>query len=544
MMAAGPVFAAPVEEPGAVQQSRNRQAPEFPVQPQYEFSIEAPHRSPVPRAVDEIHFKLNDIRVHGAVTLSPESFRPFYQNLIGKDVTLSDIYDVADRIEDAYRKAGYPLTRAYVPPQRVSDGVFTIDVVEGYVASVSVEDGDTTAHNRVEDYLQPVIGEKPLHLDTLERALLLSNDLPGVTATGVLRPSPNTPGASDLAVTVSQPRFSGGLAIDNRGSKLTDRWTATADVAINSLFGDADQLLGSFASSPDSFQRYVGQVRYRRPIGDGGLIGSLAGTIAHGEPGSFLSLFNIVTDSWAVGPRLSYPVIRTRAETLVIDGGFTFQDARVDILSTPFSHDQWRVADVGLSYIRNDVLGGIWSAGVDLSQGLPIFGATSDHSPMLSRVGGTTAFTKLTGALHFTTRLAGPLSLALDGQGQYSFNPLISGEQIIFGGTQIGRGYDPGAITGDDGLGGSVELRYTARLPQYAIEALQPYVFFDTAKVWNIHEGGLFDFSIASTGGGLRFWFPYNIAADVELARTLDAVPGSDNGHRVTKVLFNAAVRF
>ena len=50
------------------------------------------------------------------------------QSLLGKDVTLTNILDVADAIEQKYRAMGYVLVRAYVPPQRVKDGVFTIKI--------------------------------------------------------------------------------------------------------------------------------------------------------------------------------------------------------------------------------------------------------------------------------------------------------------------------------------------------------------------------------------------------------------------------------
>jgi len=537
-------FAQPLPLPGAIEPGRDRPGPEVRPQPDVDFSIESPHRSPVPRAVDEIHFELKDLRIVGASKLPPESFRPLYANLIGKDVTLSDILDVADGIEDRYRKAGYPLTRAYVPPQRVGDGIFTINVVEGYVASISVEGADHGNEARIKNYLAPVLQVKPLTLPSLERGLLMTNDLPGVRATGVLRPSPDTPGASDLVVSVDEPWVSGSFSVDNRGSKFTGRWTFTGDVNFNGLFDDGGQLGATFATTTEPKERMIGQLRYRHPIGNDGLIVSMIGTVTRGEPGSFLSLFNTTTDSYAVGPRASFPLMRTRAASLIIDAGFTVQDAKIKLLGVEFSHDEWRVLDIGASFTSNNVLGGNLVLAADVAKGLDVFGATDDDSPLLSRSGATTSFTKVTGSMRYTHQLAGPLSIALAAQGQYSFDPLIAGEQITFGGNQIGRGYEPGAVTGDHGLGGSAELRYSARLPQWSIEAVQPYVFFDAAQIWNIDVPDDLDFSISSTGGGIRFWFPYDIAAAVEIARTLEAVPGSDNGHKTTKVLFNGAVRF
>ncbi len=537
--------AAPLPLPGAVQPGRDRPLPEAPAAPDYDFRLEAPQRSPVPRAVDEIHFRLNDIRIVGAVTIPPEEFRAVYAPLIGHDVTLSDILNVADIIEAKYRAQGYLLVRAYVPPQRVKDGIFTIDVVEGAVSSVAVEGSNEGAQETTKAYLAPVLAEKPLRMETMERALLLVNDLPGISATGVLKPSATTTGASDLVVSELQPLWNAGLSVNNRGSRFSGLWTMTASGAINGLIG-ADQLAAAFTFSPDQTSQVAGQLRYRRPIGDDGLIGSLFGVITHGQPGSTLSALGVNTDSWAVGPRLTYPLIRSRAETLSLDGGFTVQDARINAVGVPTSHDQWRVLDISINYLNSTFWDGNWSGTLDLAQGLPIFGATPNGSIELSRVGAKTDFTKFTGAAHVSWPLIDALGTTLAMQGQYSFDRLINGEQIAFGGLQVGSGYDPGAITGDNGIGGKAELHYDTKIPSWSIQALQPYVYVDGAEAWYIHgkASGLNNYSIASVGGGLRFWFPYNITGDVEVARTLNAVPGSDGGHQATKVLMDAAVSF
>jgi hemolysin activation/secretion protein len=552
LMAALPGFAqtAPLPGatlPGAVQPGRDRPAPQLPTQPDFDFSIEAPHRSAVARAVDQIHFTLKDIQITGAKALSAAQLRGLYQNLLGKDVTLADILTLADKIEQAYRDAGYILVRAFVPPQRVRDGVFTINVVEGQVAHVTVEGGAPPTQDQVKAYLQKSVGVAPLPLTTMERSLLLANDLPGVTASGVLKPAEDVAGASDVVVDVSQPRFTGGLGVDNRGSRFSGLWTLTGDAQVNSLFGD-DQLGASLTAAPDASEQVAGQLRYRRAIGDDGLIASLIGTVTHGEPGSTLAAFDVLTDSWAVGPRLTYPLIRSRRESLSLDGGFTAQDARVGILGSGFSHDQWRVLDLGATYLLSNWLGGAWAATLDAAQGLPIFGATPDHATILSRSGGVTDFTKLTGFGRYSAPLFGGFSAVLTAQGQYSFSPLITGEQISFGGLGIGRGYDPGGITGDHGIGGSAELRYDALLSNAVVLALEPYVYFDTAHTWYIQRGAAIDSalrnqSLASVGGGIRASLPYDATLGLEVSQTLDAVTGSDGGREATKVFVSAGIR-
>ena len=496
-----------------------------------------------------MRFILKDIRIVGAKALPAAGFRKLYEKLLGKEVGLADILDIADAIEQAYREAGYLLVRAYVPPQRVRDGIFTINITEGHVAHVSVQGGFPATVDQVTAYLKSDIGVTPPNVSHIERELLLANDLPGVTASGVLRPALDTPGASDIVVDIDQPRMSGGMAVDNRGSHFSGLWTVTGDVQINSLFG-ADQLSAALTTSPDASEHLAGELRYRDAIGEDGALASLVVSAEHGEPGSTLTAFNILNVGWAAGPRLSYPIIRSRAETLALEGGFTVQDAHVNILGTHVSHDQWRVFDLAVTWLRSNSLGGSWSSTVDLAQGLPILGATPDDSAELSRKGGSTDFTKVTGLAFYIQPLWSDFSVALAGQGQYSFSPLITGELISFGGSQIvGRGYDPGSINGDQGLGGSVELRYDKRLDNSILLAIEPYAYFDAGRTYYIQDGAsmdasLVDQTIASVGGGMRSTLAYNANLGLEVSQTLRAVPGSDAGRRATKILVNASMRF
>ena len=531
--------------PGFVPPSQERPQPTVPTGT-FDFSIETPRRSPVPRAVDELRFQLNGINIVGATVFSPEDLKPLYADLIGKQVGLTEILDVADKIEAKYRERGFIISRAYVPPQRVGNGVFTINVVEGYISGIAMEGGDPGVRNLIQAYISPVTQVRPLTLTPMERGLLLSNDLPGVTAAGLLRPAQDQPGASDLVVNLDEQPITGGFNVDNRGSRFTDRWTLGGDVEWNSPLHDGDQLSANLQSAPDPNVRITGTARYQHPIGTSGLTGSIYVTVSKGAPTQELGQFNLTTNSLAVGPRLSYPLLRTRAQSLTLEGGITYQDAEV-LSGTPsatISHDHWRVADAAVTYTETGFWNGSTSATLDVAQGLPFAGATENGSTSLSRPGAHTDFTKVTSTVKRIQTIWGPVNVALTAQGQYAFAPLVAGEQISFGGNQIGRGYDPSAITGDHGAGGSVELRYDTRVDKYFIQTVEPYVFFDAAKVWNRLGGNGSGLALHSTGAGVRFAFEHNITASVEYARTLTAVPGSDSGAMKSKVLFNAAVRF
>jgi hemolysin activation/secretion protein len=542
-LAAGPVLAQQVQLPGSVLPGRDRLPPAPLPESDFDFRVESPRRSPVPRAVDELRFPLRDIRLSGATILDAQQLKHLWEKLLGTEVGLTDVVGIAEQIEAAYRERGYVLTRAFVPPQRVGDGIFQISVVEGFIKATTVEGGSPEVRRLIEAYLRPVAASHPLKTEVLERALLLANDLPGVAAAGVLRPSPDEPGASDLVVTVTERPFTVAASTDNRGSRFTGPWSISGDAAYNALPGGPHQIVSSLSVTPDFQERIVGQLRYIRPIGTDGLTLSFGGTGSYGEPGADLEPLQLVTSSFAIGPRLSYPMIRTRANSLIFDGGLTFQDAAVESLGRlNDSHDVWRVVDASATYINNGFLAGVSSATLGVAQGLDILAASTTGEGR-SRTDGTADFTKFTANFRRTQLIDGPLTVFGQLIGQYSTKPLFAGEEIAFGGNQIGRGYEPGAITGDSGVGASVELRWDEKFEEYYIENAQFYGFYDAARVDNRGTGQLSP-ALGSAGFGVRLSLPEDISLNFELAQVLRSVPTSDNGRTGTKLLFGAAVRF
>lgn len=536
----GALAQAPI--PGGLGPAEVRPLPTPPPPNGFQFSIESGRPSPVPRAVEELRFELRGVNIVGAKALSDDELKAIYGPLVGKQIGFSDLLNIAAVIESAYRAKGYAIVRAYVPPQRVGNGIFTINVVEGYVNAIAVDGGDPGVRDLITAYTAPVLAARPLDLDSVERGLLLSNDLPGVQATALLRPSPDQPGASDMVVTVGQTPFGGGLNFDNRGSQFTGRWTIGGDAEWNSPTGVGDQFYGNVQMAPDPTERIAGTVRYQRPIGTDGLTGIGYVTVSNGAPvGLAGGAATATTNSFASGPRLSYPLERTRAESLTVEGGFTYEYSTVDEPGLAHLHDIWSVADVGLTYTQTGFWAGNTTVVVDLAQGLPIFGSTDDSATGISRQGAHTDFTKFTVSAKRVQLITGPFTAALNVVGQYSPVPLVIGEQITFGGYEIGRGYEPSALSGDSGLGASGELRYDHQVGDWFVQTVQPYVFFDAGRIWNQNAS---DGIAESTGIGVRFSMEHNITGGVEFAHTLRAVPGSDNGHRTSKLLVNGAIRF
>jgi hemolysin activation/secretion protein len=547
--------------PGQPVPGRNVPPPAPPPPPQFEFSIPAPQRGPVPRAVDIIEFDVSDIKVVGATVFPQDAFKPITAAIIGKRVKLSAIIDVADQIEAMYRQHGYVLTRAFVPPQTVANGVFRIDVVEGFVKAAGVSGGDEYARDRVEHYIAPITLDKPAKLESMERGLLLANSLPGVAASGLLRPSPTVQGASDLLVTLTQKPWQATVYSDNRGGATTGRVTLGAQLVANSLVYVPGQLMFDASGTPDFSTRRLFQARYARPVGYEGLIFSASGVLAHGAPVTADS----VSNSYSLAARLSYPLMLSRQLSVTVEGGLTVQESIVTPAGnvatfgppdTPEIDDKWRTADVAITaQTRGLIANSTTGATFGITQGLPYLGASSTR-PFSALTGpeaegSSLGFTKFTLVADHDQPISGPVSANFHMLGQYTRERLVIGEQTSFGGSGIGRGYDPAALAADIGIGLASELRYDTHFPEYHVDTAQFYVFFDAAKVRPLHDesvnlrvGEANHRSIMSIGFGVRAALLQMVTGGIEFAQELEGVPNNNDGKVGSRILFNAAVRF
>ena len=113
------------------------------------------------------------------------------------------------------------LSRAIVPPQNFGrrGAVIRIQVVEGYVDQVIWPEKLTRYRDFFTDYAARIVADRPANIRTLERYLLLANDLPGLKFATTLKPSPTHPNASILIVEVTEKRIDALARIDNRGTE-------------------------------------------------------------------------------------------------------------------------------------------------------------------------------------------------------------------------------------------------------------------------------------------------------------------------------------
>jgi hemolysin activation/secretion protein len=461
------------------------------------------------------------ISLDGVTAYPPTALALHYASLIGRKVALADLYAATAMIEARYRADGYPLARVIVPAQEVTDGHYRLLVVEGYISEVAIEGDPGASRGLIARLLAPVSKARPARTADIERALLLANDLPGYEVKSVLTPALGTAGAARLIATVKRKAVDVFVTANNRGSQAAGPLTGTIGVSLNGL--------GSFAGHVGAlyYTTFNGEQDYAELSVDGRVGGKglkLRGwtSYATSSPGSILAPLGIKSRSLVAGLGFEYPLLRSRLTNVAVHGSIEFSDDRTRILGTRISQDRERVVRLGLSADQRDRWKGVTSLGITLHQGLDILSASRDGALVpQSRLGGRSDFFKITATASRNQQLwagqSSSLSLLLSAAAQYSADPLLSLEQFHVGGEQFGRGFNPAQISGDHGIGGTVEVQYTHYGAIGPITGQQVYAFVDGAKVKD--RNSAVDWQrYQSAGGGVRFDIGPRWSGQVEVA--------------------------
>jgi len=519
--------------------------------PAVEFEVPPPPPEATPPAnADKVKFTLTAVTIDGATAIPAASFDGLYADRIGQVVSLSEAYGWADAITKAYREAGYVLSRAVVPAQKISGGSIHIAVVEGFIDQVTVQ-GDTSP--ALVAYGEKLKSSRPLKADDLERYLLLANELAGVTVRSVLEPSPTVPGASDLTLVAVEKPVDATFELDNRGTRYVGPWQGYTSVGFNDILGLNERTSFRYATTSDPRELAYLELDESAPIDDDGTSALVTLNRTRAAPGYTLADLGAHTTGEEILLGVKHEFIRQRSEDFTLGLNFDYRDGTT-ILRTvrynqaPNTDDRVRALRLNGTYDVADLWSGQDQATFELSHGLPIFNASPFAQPIASRLYGDPEFTKLVVGLSRTTPLGGDFAVLTAMEGQTAFgSALLSGEQFGLGGGAFGRGYDPSEVTGDDGVAGKAELQYTPDLELGQLKYTQFYAFYDIGEAVTQHVHGpgtgfiagtgQTTASLASTGVGVRLALFDNYTSNLELAKPLTRELAADRGHGDAKSL-------
>ncbi|QPF93734.1 ShlB/FhaC/HecB family hemolysin secretion/activation protein [Bradyrhizobium commune] len=489
-------------------------------------------------------FVLRDVNISGAHAIPRERITAVYQTYLGKTVSQADLAAIAGAISDLYRADGFHLSRAIVPPQDITDGRVQIRAIEGAIVQVDLK-GDGAEQFGVRPMLGPVLAEQPSRLATLERQLYLINGRPGVRiADTALEEIGGMTGRFRLTVYVKTWHVFTSFGLDNLGSSSVGPWQTYATGAFNSYLTPGDALavnLSTIANDPRELG--FGRLSYDAPVGVDGV--RLGGSVLYSavRPGDARRLDSDITTTEAFELRASIVPLQSQSSSLTLTAATTFSNVSEHDLYGPWYNDHIRTASLTADYRLQDRFGGTNFATLTFRQGLNIFGASQFGDDLLSRDGASSDFSVLN--LWFTRyqTLNDTWSLKLSAASQTASRPLFTSQQFYLGGAAFGRGYGAAEISGDNGLAGSLELRFDQKLNYRYWGGYQLYAFGDAGAVWNDGYRLSDGLALTSAGVGARFFLWDDLQADFGVAVPL-SYRAPDNERRSPRFLFTLSSAF
>ncbi|OHD01053.1 MAG: hemin transporter [Sphingopyxis sp. RIFCSPHIGHO2_01_FULL_65_24] len=491
---------------------------------------DAIERAPCPLANPEfanIRVTLRDVQFSSVEGIDPATLAATWSDRVGQDLPISVVCDIRDRAATMLRAKGY-LAAVRVPPQTIDDGIVKLDILAARMSRIEVR-GDAGANEGLlQRYLSHLQDQPVFNIADAERYLLLARDIPGLSARLTLRPGA-APGEVVGEVTVDRTAAILDFNVQNFGSKDVGRWGGIARARVFGLTGMGDMTTVSFYTTPDLDEQNVAQVAHEFRVGDEGLKFGASYTYAWTRPS--VATLPIKSETQIISLFASYPLVLTQANRLTVGGGFDLIDQDIGLGGVPLNRDRLRVFNLRAdgSWTDPASIGGRsgfspaeprWYLGASLEarQGVNFLGASDDCGPTGAAcfVPGAIPLTRIEGKPDAFLVRANALAewrpvknftLSAAPRAQWASDPLLAYEEFSGGNFTVGRGFDPGTVIGDSGVAVSVEARYGSLVPANTESgALQPFVFFDAAWVWNkdLAFAGLNPQKLYSAGGGIR----------------------------------------
>ena len=190
-----------------------------------------------------VSVSVKSVAIEGNRVIDTASLQSQVADAAGKTLTLAQMEEYAAKLTLYYRTKGYFVARAYVPVQDLTDGNLKLRVVEGNYGDFILDNKSFVHDDVVQGLLDDIKDRDIVSLDTLERAMLIINDTPGVKVVKADVMPGQKVGTSDFAVgTEATQKYDGFVLADNHGSRYTGKERVSFGANWNSPTGHGDRL--------------------------------------------------------------------------------------------------------------------------------------------------------------------------------------------------------------------------------------------------------------------------------------------------------------
>lgn len=445
---------------------------------------ETAQSNPLPSS-NKSTLKVGGVTFIGNSVFSEKELQGLVSSDFGKKLTFDQIKGMAAKVENHYHEKGYQIAKVIIPKQAMKPGgVLKLQVLEGRLGEVRVSGNKRYSSSRVTDTFYAFTPQnKAFTISEVERPLVLLNSRSGIAVNSTLASGAKT-GETDVEITVKEePRVKGTIEFNNFGSEDSGEYRFIPYVSLPNMTGAGDELSLFGVISPDSIESWYWQAGYMRPINSRGTAINFYYGQGNNQIGNDYAILDIKGENSTGGVGLSHRIIYSARTSLELQSWFEWQDMDQTMLGYTTSDDRVRKLRIGANFDHTDSSGRT-IVSFNIHQGLgEVLGGMDNNDYYSSRAyaKADNGFTKtVLGVMrlqNFTPSLYGILNFT----GQYSVDPLVSGEQMYTGGANTVRGQPQSCYSGDSGILINAELRYSV-LPEASL--LQLAAFFDHGQTY------------------------------------------------------------
>ena len=482
----------------------------------------------------ETKFLLNGVTVDESKILPVEKIREITESYIGKEVTITDLSTIVEKINKLYAAGGWVTCKAFLPPQTIEDGVVRIGLLEGTAGDVKLSGNKNTKESYVRHRLPIREGEIP-NLTRMNESLSRFNATNNAPLQITMKAG-KEPGTTDFEIVVREPPKNDTVTffVDNSGNSNTGDWREGLYYTMRSLSGRRDSLSLSYTHAKGL--NSVG-ISYSSPVGRAGarMIFDYS-TSASEIIDPALRFFNAHGHGWYAGLACSQPLITNRTTRTEAKLGFYTQSSTTDLLGGAVhwldtlannlyaSFEMTSYGDTSVFYHRH-----YYGVGHANSYTGPIQDDYLGKNYGLYRMNSFWQKSWGNGS-----SLSGRLDL------QWSSTPnLPSAEQFFLGGIYSVRGYKQDYIGGDNGL--SFGLEYAVPVDKNRTTSVYGFFDYGTLLGNTIYP----DHVLASAGLGIRANLRRGADSDQRLFLNLAVgfpLKRELNGENINKTRFHFAM--
>lgn len=450
-----------------------------------------PSSKPVEKNNNEVRVYVKSYKIEGAFSISEQDIQVVLEPWINKALTLDEIQEAADAVAKLYTDRGL-LAQVVLPPQKINeDGVVLLKVMEAKLSGVKVDTGGADirfSSERIAEYITygNPIGQR-LKMDSVERAILILREVPGVSVTSELEPGDQDGDVSIKLLAAETPYLTGSITGSNYGSASTGHVQGIAGLNLNNFTGVGD-LLRVTGIGTDGMS--MGMLNYSVPLSPAGwVLGFSSSYMSYKTVGSFAGSAG---HSSTYGVNLTYPYIRSQTTNINLVASYdrklyTNKSLTTDAVVSNYQVGDWTFSVSGNNY--DDFMGGGITTG-SLGLVLGRWSSNTWDSSITSNYGQNNPFSysKATYSLIRNQQIVKDetiLNVTLNGQ--FAFNNLDAVEKIYLGGPTGIRAFPTAQGGGDTGAIMNIELQ------QAVYEKVIGFLFYDVGYVRQYHNKGTYD---------------------------------------------------